>query len=100
MCIRAYQERDLDQLKHIHAQQGFPYEFPDLSNPLFLTKVVLTDGDSDAENFAAGCEEKVCGAAFLRLTAEAYLLLDPSAGTARQRWQTLLHLHAAAHRDA
>jgi hypothetical protein len=36
----------------------------------------------------------------LRLTAEAYLLLDPRAGTPRERWQWLLALHAAAERDA
>jgi hypothetical protein len=43
---------------------------------------------------------EVVGAAFLRLTAEAYLLLDPRAGTPRQRWQWLLELQAAAERDA
>jgi hypothetical protein len=43
---------------------------------------------------------KILGAAFLRLTAEAYLLLDPLAGTPRERWQWLLALHAAAERDA
>jgi hypothetical protein len=43
---------------------------------------------------------EVVGAAFLRLTAEAYLLLDPRAGTPRQRWQWLLALQAAAERDA
>src|SRR3989449_10846004 len=36
----------------------------------------------------------------LRLTAEAYLLLDPRTGTPRERWQWLLALHAAAERDA
>ncbi len=43
---------------------------------------------------------KILGAALLRLTAEAYLLLDPRAGTPRERWQWLLALHAAADRDA
>jgi hypothetical protein len=45
-------------------------------------------------------KERILGAAFLRLTAEAYLLLDPRAGTPRERWQWLLALHAAAERDA
>jgi len=87
MIVREYQERDLDALREIHAAQGFDYKLPDLSNPLFVTKLVLTD-------------EKILGAAFLRLTAEAYLLLDPQAGTPRERWQWLLALHAAAERDA
>jgi len=40
------------------------------------------------------------GAALLRVTAEAYLLLDPKAGTPRERWEWLLGLHATAERDA
>ncbi len=89
MQVREYKESDLAQVKAIHASQGFDYEFPDLSNPLFLTKLVLTDDD-----------QKIVGAALLRLTAEAYLLLDPKTGTPRERWQSLRALHAAAHCDA
>jgi len=92
MQIRKYKPEDLQELKRIHAAQNFPYAFPDLRNPLFLTKIVLTDGGDS--------EEKILGAALLRLTAEAYLLLDPKAGTPSQRWQTLLLLHEAARRDA
>jgi hypothetical protein len=91
MKVRAYSESDLDALRAVHSAQDFPYDFPDLRNPLFLTKIVLTDGEA---------KEKILGAALLRLTAEAYLLLDPSAGTPRRRWQSLLALHAAAQRDA
>jgi hypothetical protein len=43
---------------------------------------------------------RIVMAAFLRLTAEAYLLHDASAGTARQRWQNLLALHEAVRCDA
>jgi hypothetical protein len=39
---------------------------------------------------------RIAMAVLLRLTAEAYLLHDPSAGTPRQRWQHFLALHAAA----
>jgi len=91
MFVREYGEADHEALRAIHAAQNFPYEFPDLANPLFLTKIVLTDGDP---------REKILGAALLRLTAEAYLLLDPAAGTPRRRWQHLLALHAAAQQDA
>lgn len=92
MVVREYREDDLAQLKRIHAAKNFPYAFPDLQNPLFVTKIVLTDGESD--------DEKICGAALLRLTAEAYLLLDPERGTPRERWQALLALHEATRRDA
>jgi hypothetical protein len=106
MQVREYKESDLAQLKAIHASQGFGYSFPDLSNPLFLTKLVLTDTNTDSyENrrqdaSATDSTEKILGAALLRLTAEAYLLLDPRLGTPRDRWHSLLALHAATHRDA
>ena len=89
MQVREYKESDLAQLKAIHGSQGFDYAFPDLSNPLFVTKLVLTDND-----------QKILAAALLRLTAETYLLLDPNSGSPRERWQSLLALHAATHRDA
>jgi hypothetical protein len=88
MLVRDYQESDLARLRAIHAAQGFDYALPDLGNPLFVTKKILANDGA------------IVGAALLRLTAEAYLLLDPRAGTPRQRWQCLLALHAAAERDA
>ncbi len=121
MHIREYQESDLAALHAIHAAQGFDYALPDLRNPLFVTKLVLaqdpatsnecrgtidrcpTDAahsDSEADGHATALHGEILGAAFLRLTAEAYLLLDPQAGTPRERWQWLLALHAAAERDA
>jgi hypothetical protein len=110
MEIRAYEKRDLDALRRIHAAQGFSYPFPDLKNPLFLTKLVSTScrdgaqqccapkgGDCDA---SCASPSGVVGAAFLRLTAEAFLLLDPNVGSPRERWEWLLHLHAATEREA
>jgi hypothetical protein len=88
MPVREYQESDLAHLRAIHAKQGFDYALPDLSNPLFVTKKVLASDGA------------IVGAAFLRLTAEAYLLLDPCAGAPRERWQWLLALHSAAEHDA
>ena len=102
MFIREYSEGDLNALRAIHAAQGFDYKLPDLSNPLFVTKLVLTDGNAEAEKENREPEGNcpIFGAALLRLTAEAYLLLDAKAGTPRDRWQWLLALHAAAERDA
>jgi len=137
MLIREYHDADLAQLRAIHAAQGFDYPLPDLSNPLFVTKLVLTQEPSFvvAQHAAPARNDKhavtgpqaqpseasglgfprvtdyesritssaedatILGAAFLRLTAEPYLLLDPRAGTPRQRWQALLALHAAAERE-
>ena len=157
MQIREYRESDLAALRAIHAAQGFDYALPDLRNPLFLTKLVLTaeegggnsnrNGEAREGNckvaqasacgpvtqapasevaqasacgsvtqapargvtLASACAPSmtqasaagpILGAVLLRLTAEAYLLLDPRAGTPRQRWQWLLALQEAARRDA
>lgn len=102
MRLREYSPSDLDALRAIHGRQGFAYPFPDVSNPLFLTKVILAEDPENAPGASAmtGTAGNVVGAAFLRLTAEAYLLLDPRAGTPRQRWQWLLALHRAAQHDA
>ena len=43
MLVREYKESDLDALRAIYAAQGFDYAFPDLHNPLFVTKLVLLD---------------------------------------------------------
>ncbi len=116
MQIREYRQSDLSALRAIHASQGFDYALPDLSNPLFVTKLVLLDDSAAPSTFpvaqtnteapgpaASRVREGNCpivGAALLRLTAEAYLLLDPKAGTPRDRWHWLLNLHAATERDA
>jgi hypothetical protein len=120
LLIREYHERDVEMLRAIHAAQGFDYALPDLRNPLFVTKLVLAEGPAPDQpchsqrsadeigprsgNLSSSrndeASDKILGAALLRLTAEAYLLLDPRAGTPRERWQWLLALHAAAERDA
>jgi hypothetical protein len=111
MLVREYHNSDLAQLRAIHAAQGFDYALPDLSNPLFVTKLVLTRyapslvaaqhaAPVQGQVQSANSDHSIVGAALLRLTAEAYLLLDPRVGTPRQRWQCLLTLHDATERDA
>ncbi len=60
--------------------------------------------NSPPENSASATEPsrapRIAMAVLLRLTAEAYLLHDPAAGTPRQRWQHFLALHEAAHESA
>jgi hypothetical protein len=86
--IREYKESDLDALRRIHARQGFDYAFPDLRDPIFVSKLVAEDD--------AG---RPVMASLARLTCEMYLLADPDAGTPRDRYQRLLALHQAGERD-
>jgi hypothetical protein len=98
MRVREYAEGDLEALLQIHARQGFDYPFPDLRDPLFVSKLVLDEDEEEKQ--AEGGGKGIVGAALLRVTAEAYLLLDPKVGTARERWNWLLALHGASERDA
>src|SRR5580700_6558544 len=129
MRIREYTPNGFDALRRMHAAQGFGYPFPDLDSPLFISKLVLEDeleysldenreGQSREEpprnsppQAAVGAappldstprdpDPRIAMAVLLRLTAEAYLLHDPAAGTPRQRWQRFLALHEAAQRSS
>ena len=62
MRVRPYTDSDLEELRRIHAAQSFPYAFPDLTNPLFVTKIVLTDGED--------ANEKIRGAALYQIRRE------------------------------
>ena len=94
MLIREYTEADLDPLRRMHARQGFDYAFPDLRDPIFVSKLVLEDD--------AG---QVAMASLARLTCEMYLLLDrdaggnSSAGNPQERYARLLALHQAGEKD-
>jgi hypothetical protein len=80
--LRRYTETDLKALQRMHARQGFAYELPDVDDPIFLEKLIVEDEEG----------EPVMGA-LLRLTAEAYLLHEPEAGTPALRWQRFIELH-------
>jgi hypothetical protein len=86
--LREYTENDLSALVSIHAERELPYAFPELKNRLFLSKLILEK------------DSKIVAASLLRLTAEAYLLLDPGVGSPRERWRWLLLMHEAARGDA
>jgi hypothetical protein len=87
MRIREYQPEDERALRAMHAAQGFDYPFPDLSNQLFLTRLVLEDDDGRPLMAALG-----------RVTCEAYLLAQPGAGTPQERWQRLVVMHEGMRR--
>lgn len=112
MLIRPYTDADLSALRRAHASQGLAYPFPDLSDPIFVSKLVLEDD--------AG---RVAMASLARLTCEMYLLVqrgggrqfalggnaggqkdeaDPGAGRgteARDRYTQMLALHQACEQD-
>jgi hypothetical protein len=103
MRIRPYSPSDLDSLRRMHTAQGFGYPLPDLDSPLFLSKLVLEEDDGREvvdRNSPPDSAPRVTMAILQRLTAETYLLHDPTAGTPRQRWQNFLALHEAAKREA
>jgi hypothetical protein len=88
MRVRAYTETDLDALRRMHARQGFDYAFPDLSDPIFVSKLVVEDGGGRAVM-----------ASLARLTCEMYLLADSEAGRPRDRYDCMLQLHRAGEQD-
>jgi len=65
MRIRPYTESDLDALRRMHASQDFDYPFPNLDDPIFVSKLVLEDDHG-----------RPVMAALARLTCEMYLLVD------------------------
>jgi len=106
MLVREYKESDLDALRRMHASQGFEYPFPDIDDPIFVSKLVLED-ESGGPVMAS----------LARLTCEMYLLIDRDAQRAKQthcgnpphstgsraqamqRYDWLVALHAAGERD-
>jgi hypothetical protein len=72
----------------MHKTQGFDYAFPDLRNPLFLSKLVVEDGAGRAVMVSLA-----------RLTCEIYLLMDPAAGTPRDRFARIAALQRAGEAD-
>jgi hypothetical protein len=104
MLVREYTEADLDALRRMHASQGFDYAFPDLDDPIFVSKLVVEDDNGRAVM-----------ASLARLTCEMYLLVDrddrddacgrgagnrsPDKSRPRERYTQLLALHRAGERD-
>jgi hypothetical protein len=88
MKVRPYTDADFEAVRAMHAAQGFGYALPDVSDPLFLVRSVVEE------------DGRPRMAAFLRLTAEAYLLADPRDGSPHERWQWLVALHEAVRQQA
>ena len=100
MRVREYTDADLAALRRMHARQGFDYPFPDLADPIFVSKLVV-ENDSG----------RAVMASLARLTCEMYLLVDRSEretrrggnrlakSAPRERFAQILALHGAVERD-
>jgi hypothetical protein len=99
MRIREFQERDMAALTAMHSQQGFEYPLPELTNPLFVSKLVLEDDGDTASDSDADPSRPIVMASLVRLTSEAYLLADPTKGTPRDRYLRMLMLQRAGTLD-
>jgi hypothetical protein len=64
MTVRDYRDADKAAVEQLHRGMGMDYKLPDLDSPLFIVKKIYE---------RAG---KVVGAEFLKIQAEAYLMLD------------------------
>lgn len=88
MQVREYSEADLSELKKLHTKSGFRYDLPDLRGQEFFSKRIVGD------------EHGIAMAGFLRLTAEALLICDPTWRNAPWRELALRQLHHVCRKDA
>jgi hypothetical protein len=88
MKIREYNRCDIEALREMHARQSFDYKFPELENPLFVSKLVQENSRGE-----------ITMAALARLTCEIYLLADPAHANPDERLANIIALHRAAETD-
>ena len=80
MESRDLDDADFSVVAEMHAKMGLDYKMPDLASPLFVLKHGVHDDNG-----------QLVGAAALRVQAETYLWLDPSASVA-VRYRVVLAL--------
>jgi len=84
--IREYNALDEKSLRAIHVRSGLPANcWPNLNNPLYIARLV----DVEENN-------RVVQGGFIKLTGEAYLLLDHDYDTPERRWDILQKLTVKA----
>lgn len=84
MRVRNAEPRDIPRLKAIYDSQCIPYDFPDLSDPEFVARLVVVD-DTDTPVLAG----------MARKTVEIYGIFDSSWETPAWRFEALVMLHEA-----
>ena len=88
MLVREYSVGDLEALKRVHSEQGFDYAFPEIEDPIFVSKLILEDERG-----------QLAMASLARLTCEMYLLMDAGFGGPKDRYAGVLELHRTAEAD-
>lgn len=88
MIVREYSEADFGRVTEMHRQSGFDYRLPTLSSQAFFSRRIIWDNES------------IGMAAFLRHTAEAYLICDPTWRNQAWRREALRKLSSICHDDA
>ena len=88
MIVREYEPTtDKAAIEQLHRDMGMDYKLPDIDSALFIVKKVYElDG-------------KVVGAEFLKIQAEAYLMLDCRLDTV-EKTRVIAHLSHAVEREA
>jgi hypothetical protein len=98
LLVREYSPGDLNTLRRMHSQQGFDYPFPNLDDPIFISKLVVEEKNGH-----------VVMASLARLTCEMYLFVDhrgiegdyvlQRGGKPLARYARLMALHRAGEQD-
>lgn len=87
MTVRDYTDADKTAVEQIHRDSGMDYQFPAVDSPLFVVKKVYElDG-------------RIIGAEFLKLQAEAYLMLSCDLD-ALEKTRVIAHLSRETEREA
>lgn len=87
--IRPYTDADFEAVRRLHAASGLPDAcMPPLTSQLFRVKM-CAENSHGISQFGA-----------IRLTGEAFVLVDHEAGTPKERWMTLQRLAASALAEA
>jgi hypothetical protein len=88
MRVQQYTEADFDRVKELHEQSKLDYKLPSLSSKEFFSRRVIKD------------DTTLGLAAFLKLTAEAYLICDPKWRNPAWRFEALRQLSMQCNSDA
>jgi len=88
MIVRQFEPGDMDEVRRIHGLCGFDYVLPDFSGKEFFSGRVVQDRNG------------IGMAAFLRLSAEAFLIADPQWKTPAWRMEALRQIQAICTGDA